>query len=185
MRDLWLQLCFPRFPPVRIRNNKAATAVTQGIDYSKYPPLSSLWFPLPAGYAQGTEFRERKFSFEVQRLGISSVSIDLLSSYCFINNNNDVDENGRILLLLRLWSLRSFSRRIAHYWTIGIFSLPAASATGGQALRHSWTPRTLVCGANKKNSTAGLLIVKWIQLLLVFSWGFQPQQRVINLDPAF
>ena len=44
------------------------------------------------------------------------------------------------------------------------------SATGGrQALRHSWTCRTLLCGANARNSTAGLLIVKWIQLLLVFS----------------
>ena len=41
-----------------------------------------------------------------------------------------------------------------------------------------------MCGTNTKNSTAGLLIVKWIQLLLVFSWGFQPPQRVINLDPA-
>ena len=44
--------------------------------------------------------------------------------------------------------------------------------------------RVAHCGTNTKNSTAGLLIVKWIQLLLVFSWGFQPPQRVINLDPA-
>ena len=68
---------------------------------------------------------------------------------------------------------KTFSRRIAHYGTTGNFSLPAVSATGGQqALRHSWTRRTLVCSANAKNSTAGLLIVKWIQLLLVFSEGF-------------
>ena len=73
---------------------------------------------------------------------------------------------------------------------IGNFSLPAASATGGrQALRHLWTRRTLVCSANTKNSTAGLLIVRWIQLLLVFSWGFQPphsdksQPNVLDSDP--
>ena len=66
-----------------------------------------------------------------------------------------------------------------------IFSIPATSAAGGrQALRHSWTYHTPVCGTYVKNSTAGLLTVKWIQLLLVFSWGFQPPQRVINLDPA-
>ena len=62
----------------------------------------------------------------------------------------------------------TFPPRIAHYGTIENFSLPAASATGGQqVLRHSWMHRTLVCSANAKNSTAGLLIVKWIQLLLV------------------
>ena len=82
------------------------------------------------------------------------------------------------------WSLTS-SRCIAHYGMTGNVSLPAASATDGQALHHSWTHRTLLCGANARNSTAGLLIVKWIQLLLVFSWGFQPPQRVINRDPAF
>ena len=80
----------------------------------------------------------------------------------------------------------TFSQRITHYGMIGNFSLPTVSATGGrQALHHSWTRRTLVCGTNAKNSTAELLIVKWIQLLLVFSWGFQSPQRVINLDPAF
>ena len=88
--------------------------------------------------------------------------------------------------ILLFFSLLTFPRCIAHYGMIGNFSLPAVSATGGQqALRHLWTRCTLVCGANTKNSTAGLLIVKWIQLLLVFSWGFQPPQRVINLDPAF
>ena len=81
---------------------------------------------------------------------------------------------------------KTFSRRIAHYGMIGNFSLPATSAAGGgQALCHSWTRRTLVCSTNVNNSAAELLIVKWIQLLLVFSWGFQPPQRVINLDPAF
>ena len=80
----------------------------------------------------------------------------------------------------------TFSQRIAHCGTAGNFSLPATSATGGWwALHHSWMRRTPVCSTNMKNSTAGLLIVKWIQLLLVFSWGFQPPQRVINLDPAF
>ena len=67
-----------------------------------------------------------------------------------------------------------------------MFPFPAASASGGrQALHHSWTRRTLVHGTNGKTFTAGLLTVKWIQLLLVFSWGFQPPQRVINLDPGF
>ena len=57
----------------------------------------------------------------------------------------------------------AFSWHIAHYGTTGNVSLPAVSATGGQqALCHLWTHRTLVCGANTKNSTAGLLIVKWI-----------------------
>ena len=80
----------------------------------------------------------------------------------------------------------TFSRCIAHCGMIGNFSAPTTSASGGrQALRHSWTRRTLVCSTNVKNSTAGLLTVKWIQLLLVFSWGFHPPQRVINLDPAF
>ena len=66
------------------------------------------------------------------------------------------------------------------------FSLLAASATDGQqALRHSWTQYTPVCGTYAKNSTAELLIGKWIQLLLVFSWGFKPPQGMINLDPAF
>ena len=84
------------------------------------------------------------------------------------------------------FSSLTFSWHIAHYGTIGNVSLPAASATGWwQVLRHSWTRRTLVCGTNAKNSTARLLTVKWIQLPLVFSWGFQPPQRVINLDPAF
>ena len=83
-----------------------------------------------------------------------------------------------------VWSLTS-SHCIAHYGMTGNVSLPTASATGGrQAVRHSLTRRTLMCNTNAKNSTAGLLIVKWIQLLLVFSWGFQPPQRVINLDPA-
>ena len=75
-------------------------------------------------------------------------------------------------------------------WDDRKFSLPAASATGGwQALRHSWMHRTLMCGTNAKNSTAGLLIVKWIQLLLVFSWGFQPPQSdkpwfsILDSDP--
>ena len=78
-----------------------------------------------------------------------------------------------------------FSWRITHYGTIGNVSLPAASATGGrQALNHSWTHHTLMCGTNAKNSAVGLLIVKWIQLLLVFNWGLQPPQRVINLDPV-
>ena len=71
-------------------------------------------------------------------------------------------------------------------WDDRKFFLPATSATDGrQALRHSWRRCTLVCDTNVKNSAAGLLIVKWIQLLLVFSLGYQPPQRVINLDPAF
>ena len=37
----------------------------------------------------------------------------------------------------------------------------------------------------QKNSTAEPLTVQGMQLLLIFSWGFQPPQRVINLDPAF
>ena len=36
-----------------------------------------------------------------------------------------------------------------------------------------------------KKSTAGLLVVKWTSLLLIFSWGFQPPQGVISLDQAF
>lgn len=32
---------------------------------------------------------------------------------------------------------------------------------------------------------AKLLTVRWIQLLLIFGWGFQPPQGMINLDPAF
>ena len=84
---------------------------------------------------------------------------------------------------------RAMSRHLEVFlrnFNLGNFSLSGVSATGGrQALRHSLTCRTLVCGSNAKNSTAGLLIVKWIQLLLVFSWGFQPSQKVINLDPAF
>ena len=88
--------------------------------------------------------------------------------------------------LTYLHKLLTFSRHIAHNGTTENFSLPAASATDGrQALHHSWMRLTPMCGTNVKNSTAGLLIVKWIQLLLVFSWGFQPPQRVINLDPAF
>ena len=59
-------------------------------------------------------------------------------------------------------------------------------ATGGQqALHHSWTCCTQVCSTNGKNSTAELLIVKWIQLLLIFIWEFQPTEGVINLDSAF
>ena len=80
----------------------------------------------------------------------------------------------------------TFSWHIAHYGTTRNVSLPTALATGGWwALHHSWTRRTPVCSTNANNSTAGLLIVKWIQLLLVFSWRFQPPQRVINLDLAF
>ena len=80
----------------------------------------------------------------------------------------------------------TFSGCIAHYGRTRNFSLPAMSATDGrQALHRSWMHRTPVCGSGAKNSTVGLLIVKWIQLLLVFSWGFQPPQGVINLDPAF
>ena len=71
------------------------------------------------------------------------------------------------------------------------FSLSAAWATGGQqALRHLWTRCTLVCGANAKNSTAGLLIVKWIQLLLVFKLGVstttesdKPWSSILDSDP--
>ena len=63
--------------------------------------------------------------------------------------------------------------------------LPAASAIGGrQALRHFRTRRTPLRGTNAENSMAELLTVKWIQLLLVFNWGLQPPQGVINLDPA-
>ena len=91
-----------------------------------------------------------------------------------------------LLPFLRRFVALTFSRRNAHHGTTVNFSFPAASATGGQqALHHSWTCHTPVCGTNTKNSTAELLIVKRIQLLLVFSGGFQPPQGVINLDPAF
>ena len=90
------------------------------------------------------------------------------------------------LTVILTWDSLTFSRRIAHYGTTGNFSLPTASATGGQwAPCHSRTRRTPVCSTKAKNSTAGLLIVKWVQLLLVFRWGFQPPKRVINRDPAF
>ena len=71
-------------------------------------------------------------------------------------------------------------------WDDRKFPLLTASATGGQqALHHFWMCRTLVCGTNAKSYTAELLIVKWIQLLLIFSWGFKPLEGVINLDSAF
>ena len=55
----------------------------------------------------------------------------------------------------------TLSQHMALYGMTGNFSVPAVSATGGrQALRHSWTRRTLVCGTNEKKSTAGLLTVK-------------------------
>ena len=79
----------------------------------------------------------------------------------------------------------TFSWCIVHCWTTGNFSSPATLAAGGQVLCHSWMHRTLVCGTDVKDSSAGLLTVKWIQSLLVFSWGFHPPQRVINLYPAF
>ena len=66
------------------------------------------------------------------------------------------------------------------------FSLHTMSATDGrQILRHSWMCCTPMCSTYMKHSTADLLTVKWIQLLLIFSWGFQPWQRVVNLDPVF
>ena len=43
----------------------------------------------------------------------------------------------------------------------------------------------IVCGIYAKNSTAELLTAKGIQLPLIFRWGFQPPQGVINLDPVF
>ena len=65
-------------------------------------------------------------------------------------------------------------------------SLLAASATGGwQALHHSWTCCTPVWGTYLKHFAAGLLTVKWIELLLVICWGFHPPQGVINLESAF
>ena len=91
-------------------------------------------------------------------------------------------------LIVSYWSrtelvwkyLLTFSRHIAHCEMTGNFSIPATSATGGwQAWLHSWMHRTPVCGTNTKNSTLGLLIVKWIYLLLVFSWRFQPPGGVL------
>ena len=82
--------------------------------------------------------------------------------------------------------LLTFPQCIAHCGTTGHFSLPATPATcGWQAPHHSLMHHTPVCGTSAKNSTARLLIVKWIQLLLVFSWGLRTPQGVINLDPAF
>ena len=82
------------------------------------------------------------------------------------------------------WSL-TFSRRTAHYGTTRNSSLHAASATGGrQALCHSWTRRTLACGMYEKKSTVEMLTLQGIQLLLIFTWGFQPPPWVINLAPA-
>ena len=76
-----------------------------------------------------------------------------------------------------------------HYGSALKCSLHAASATGGQqALHHSWMHDTPVCNTDekkKKNATVEVLMVKGKQLLLTFSRGFQPPQRVINLDPVF
>ena len=79
----------------------------------------------------------------------------------------------------------TFSRHTAHYGTTRNSSLHAASATGGrQAPRHSWTRRTPVCSTYEKKSTVEMLTLHGIQLLLIFSWGFQPPPWVINLAPA-
>ena len=42
----------------------------------------------------------------------------------------------------------------------------------------------VIHGTYTKSAAAELLTVKGIQLLLIFSWGFQPPQKVINLDPV-
>ena len=76
-----------------------------------------------------------------------------------------------------------------HVWLCGpaqTLSLHAASATGGQqALHHTWSCHTLVCSTHSNNSTAELLTVKRIQLLLIFCMGVQPPQGVMNLGPTF
>ena len=63
------------------------------------------------------------------------------------------------------------SHGVSHWWTASTVSFLYALHTG---VRH-------FC---KKNSTAELLTVKGIQLLLIFSLGFEPPQEVINQDPA-
>ena len=68
----------------------------------------------------------------------------------------------------------------------GKFSISSVSATSGQQACVIPGHITCRCAAlTQTNSAAGLLIVKWIQLLLVFSWGLRTPQGVINLDPAF
>ena len=80
----------------------------------------------------------------------------------------------------------TFSRRVAHHGPAWKFSLHSTSATGGwEELRHSWMCYTQVCGSYVKISTAELLKVKGIQLLLISSWRFQLPLEVLNLDPAF
>ena len=91
-----------------------------------------------------------------------------------------------MILFRHLTTLLTLSWCIAHYGATVKFSLPAMSATGGwQELGHSWTHHTPVCSTNMKTSSAELLTMKWIQLLLVFSWGVQPPDGVTNHDPAF
>ena len=66
----------------------------------------------------------------------------------------------------------TFPKHMTHYGTPRKFSLPAVSATSWwQALNNSWMRYTSVCGTYTKYWTAELLIVKWIQLLLVFKVG--------------
>ena len=102
----------------------------------------------------------------------SGVQIQIGTPFCSVKTVCDQIANRFHTACCVITPKLTFSWCIAHYGTTEKFSLPAASATGGwQALHHSWTRSTPVCGNNAKNSTAGLLIVKWIQLLLVFSWG--------------
>ena len=93
---------------------------------------------------------------------------------------------ARVTQILSCIMLSTFSWCIAHYGNDIKCSLHAASPTGRwQALHHSWECHTLVRSTCMKKSTAGLLVVKWTSLLLIFSWGFQPPQGVISLDQAF
>ena len=87
--------------------------------------------------------------------------------------------------------LLTFSWHITRYDTTGKFSISATSASGEQqALRHSWTCCTPVCGTYANTSTAELLTLKWIKLLLVFSWGVstttgseKPCSSILDSDP--
>ena len=63
---------------------------------------------------------------------------------------------------------------ISHWWTAS--TAPFLDAWHS-SVQHWWK--------KKKNATVEVLMVKGKQLLLTFSWGFQPPQRVINLDPVF